>query len=68
MAYRRGSFAFCTTRVFGCALMNATTTASQIARLTSGRVREVTYLKTGLPEMHVFSMLLAHVLDDVLCG
>ncbi|VVD02351.1 unnamed protein product [Leptidea sinapis] len=46
----------------GCALMNATTTASQIVHMTSGRVREIGYLKTGLPEMLVFLTLLALVL------
>jgi len=46
----------------GYALINATTTATQTARMTSGRVREIPYLKTGLPEMLIFSMLLALVL------
>jgi len=35
----------------GCALMNATTTASQITRMTSGRIREITYPKPGRVKM-----------------
>lgn len=31
--------------------MNATTTASQISRMTSRRVREISYLKTGFPQV-----------------
>jgi len=50
---------------FEQALMNATTTASQTARMTSGRVREIIYPKTGPVKMHVFSMLLALVLHGV---
>ncbi|KAF9405289.1 hypothetical protein HW555_013919 [Spodoptera exigua] len=34
-----------------CALMNATTTASQVARMISRGVTEMAYLKTGLPEI-----------------
>jgi len=35
----------------GCALVNATTTASQTARMTSGSQRDVTYPKTGRTKM-----------------
>lgn len=46
----------------GCALMNATTTTSQIVHMTPGKVREIGNLKTGLPEMLVFLTLLDLVL------